>query len=633
MAKKKTQRSQSSRPQKGAKGSPAASRPRRWARFEPSQWILGLLFLSIPLIFIPGLTENFRAPKLFAAELMAVASLALLCLRARNSVLPSPAEWPRLPMVKALAPLTAMVLLSAALSSHDEVVARGLPSFLIGAATLLGWNLGLTAVERRRLLRLLVWPAGLLSVLAILQFHGLFEPFAFKGRVTERVGLTSLAGGVFDLAGFLFLPAWVGFIWWPKTKGPWRIALGLMLATIVYALLISRTLTVLVSVGVSVLVYVAYRGVGEKMGRRLAATTLAGALVFGLLATVGPLAPRLSSKINDLRQGELNRLLSGRLDGWYGAMEMFREHPVTGVGPAAFRAEFGLAKLRLSAEGVEFFRGQHQVFFVNAHSDYLEALSEWGLLGAGALIWAIWVLFSSRARRRENEGHTDDLRRVELPIMAGMAVISVANFPFHVGLIAYPWLLFISGLAPSSPPREAGGQDKEADQVRKKSALPLILLGLLLLAYLPPRFVQVKNRLGADRLVAMVEAQTRQVLAQGGRAPGQLMQLNIDLLKRAQEMDPASISAKVGLASQYMFMKRYPAAIRELNAAAELEPRAEVYANLAQCYLATGNKDAAFEAIQTAIQLDHTQRKKFSSLIQKENRLKKWREKQKGNTE
>ncbi len=51
------------------------------------------------------------------------------------------------------------------------------------------------------------WPAALLALLGILQFHDLIHPFGFESQSTERLQLTSLAGGAFDLSGYLLLPA------------------------------------------------------------------------------------------------------------------------------------------------------------------------------------------------------------------------------------------------------------------------------------------------------------------------------------------------------------------------------------------------------------------------------------------
>ena len=104
------------------------------------------------------------------------------------------------------------------------------------------------------------------------------------------------------------------------------------------------------------------------------------------------------------------------------------------------------------------------------------------------------------------------------------------------------------------------------------------------------------------------------------------------MLKRAKELDPAAVWARMVLAQQYMLMKRHAAAIRELEAAAELEPKAEIYVNLAECFFSTDEKDKAFEAIDKAIKLDHNQRKTFRSDIEREQRYQRWQNR-KGNVQ
>ena len=591
----------------------------------PTLWGVWLLLLLTPFVFLPGLTDNFRPPKLFVAELTGLLSVALLSLRARRSPRQALGELWRLPTARLLAPLVVVVCAAAAFSEHGEHVRRSLPSFLIGAVVFVGWSAWLRAEERRTLLRATVMPAVLLAGLAILQFHDLFSPFDFDSRVTERVGLTSLAGGVFDLAGYLFLPILVTVAWIRQAAGALRYALGGALGICLYALLIGRTFTVLVALVAALAVYFL-----PHLPRRKAALGFAAVLAVSIVAVVAvaPLRERTVSKIHSLEDGDLNRVLTGRLDGWRTALHMFETHPLLGVGPGAFRAEFGPAKMALIDEGTAFFRGQHQVFFVNAHNDFLEAAAEWGSLGVLALAWALLQLYLARSRRQDGEGHGSDLRALEPAVCVGTALAAMVNFPFHLALVAYPCLLFFSGLTPDAGP--AGEDDPPA----ASKGLPIgPILAVLCLAAAVARFGQVKDLLGADRLTALTELRTAQLLAGSGQGATQIVHQNVSLLKKAQELDPASVAAKIGLAGQYMLQKRWSAAERELEDAAELETRAEIYANLAQIHLATGDKERALAAIDTAIKLDHNQRKAFRSLTDHELRLRRRQETQKGSGE
>ena len=522
-------------------------------------------------------------------------------------------------------PVVATALIAGYFSDHSEHVARSLPSFLIATLCLTGWTLALTAQERWRLLRGLVLPATLLSLLVILQFHNIFDPFTFERRLTDRLTLTSLAGGAFDLAGYLLLPLLVLQAWIRSAKGKVRVFVALALLICLYGMLVTQTLGAVAALVLASVVFWA-----PALPRRYLIFGAVGlVLTSSLLLFASPLRPRVVKKIQSLQRGELNQLLTGRLDGWRAAAHMVANHPVTGVGPGAFRAEFGTARLELTEAGVEFFQGQHHVFFINAHNDFLEALAEWGVLGGLALLWALWVFRRSHRIRGPTEGHVPEARSMELAACVGIGVLASTNFPFHVALIAYPWLLFFSGIP-------SGGSDTEPVETAESErfagrGLALALAAIFLVA-LALRFNGAKNLLGADRLVAMVEGRSKALVAAGNRIPAQAIQQNIAMMKRAEVLDPASVSVPLILGGQYMLMKRYPAAIRSFERAIELEPRAEPYANLARCYLAQDQTEDAFAAIDKAIKLNHNQRRAFRSILMRERRHQKWREEQKGET-
>ncbi len=612
---------------KKAPGSASSDRP-SGAGLDPGLLTIGLLLWATPLLLLPGLTDNFRLPKLYASELLGLLSLALLSLRLRRQ---GPMNWRALlksPILLAAGPLVVAAGISSLTGDHAAHVARSLPSFLIGLACWVGWTLALTADERWRLMRALTLPATLLALLVILQFHGIFDPFTFERRLTQRLTMTSLAGGAFDLAGYLLLPILILQVWWRRSVGKLRIGLAIATAICVYGLLLTQTLTAVVASVVAICVYWA----PALPRRRLIGGGLLVVTVALLLAFASPLRPRVVSKLESLQKGEINRLLTGRLDGWRAAAHLIKTHPVAGVGHGAFRAEFGNARVALVDQGVKFFRGQHRVFFVNAHNDWLEAIAEWGLLGGLALIWAAGFLWHCRRVRAPGEGHVEELRRLEPAALAGMFVLASTNFPFHLALIAYPWLIFLSGLPPSQlqgarPAEEDIDHVGEAGGSARVPRTLLAVVGLVVFLGLAAlRFGSARDLLGANRLIAMVEGRSRAMMAAGARIPAQAMQQNIAMMKKAEELDPAAVEAPMALSGQYMVMKRYPAAIRSLERAIELEPRAEPYANLAHCYLAMDEKEKAFEAIDMAIKLDHNQRKAFGAILKRERRHQEWQQ-------
>ncbi|MEM1182822.1 MAG: tetratricopeptide repeat protein, partial [Acidobacteriota bacterium] len=171
------------------------------------------------------------------------------------------------------------------------------------------------------------------------------------------------------------------------------------------------------------------------------------------------------------------------------------------------------------------------------------------------------------------------------------------------------------------PPTGAGDADGSgaghSTQMRSRLLMVALLAAVTLAGTV--RFEQARQRLGASRLVAVAEGSILQ-MAQGGAVPPPLLRRNLELLRRAAEMDPADVGVPIAEGGHFFLLKRHSAAIRAYERAAELEMRSEIFANLARVYLQSGDRDKAIEAIETAITLDNTQRKTFGDTLREEKR-------------
>ena len=410
---------------------------------------LWLLFLLMPLAFSRTAQESFRLPKLLLAECLGLVSLLLLAPRLRATPRIDFRAFLRQPAVLAVLPMLAVASLGLLASEHPLHVREALVPFWIGAACLVGWSLALSAEEHRKLLRGLILPATVLSVLAILQFHRLYIPFTFERNVGERIGLTSLAGGAFDLAAYLVLPCLfiqVGLHSATSRRQRWLLVAAALACG--YAMVATQTLTALMALAAGSLVLWF-----QWLPRRRFATFAAGIALAGLILGLGfaPLRQRLDRKLDSLLEGDVNQVLTGRLDGWRAAVWMLRQEPLTGVGHGAYRAEFGHAKAALWQQGVRFYRSQHRAYFTNAHSDVLEALAEWGLPAAAVLIWGGFLLIRGVRRvaeaERAGDSRAGDSRADHELMAAGLIVLTIlacTNFPFRIALVGFPAVLFLS---------------------------------------------------------------------------------------------------------------------------------------------------------------------------------------------
>ena len=152
---------------------------------------------------------------------------------------------------------------------------------------------------------------------------------------------------------------------------------------------------------------------------------------------------RVSTRVEALAAGDLNEVLTGRLDGWRVALWMAAKRPLVGVGLGGYAAEFNVGKLELIERGVPFWR-KHGVYgtFGNAHNEYLEVFSELGLVGVMALVGGAVVLW-----RRLRQGPRDrSVRGLGWALTASILVLSLSYFPFRSALVGYPCLASLAWL-------------------------------------------------------------------------------------------------------------------------------------------------------------------------------------------
>ncbi len=393
------------------------------------------LVLLVPALVIPAAKDAFRLPKLVASEWLGLASLIGLAWGLRRA---ARVGWPELRALAALhavAPLVVLAVASLATTAHPEHVARALPSLVIGAACLVGWSAGLGSRQQERFLRALLLPASLLALVGVLQFHGLFDIFRLGPTVTGRLEVISLAGNPGDLGAYLVLPCLIGQVALVERRGAGRWATAAALALVFYGLAVSQTLVALAAAMGGSLVLWALR-----LPRRRALLAAAGAagLALLLLAAVRPLRERIREKATQLAAADWNELLAGRPDAWAAALWMMRQHPLTGVGFGAYRAEALPARVALIEGGTTLYAGQVETSFANAHNDYLEVGAELGVPGWLALGWGLWVV-ARRARAVPAEA-----RALVWSGLAALALLALASFPFEIALVAYPWLLFLA---------------------------------------------------------------------------------------------------------------------------------------------------------------------------------------------
>lgn len=567
-----------------------------------------LLVAAAPLAVVVTAENPFRLPKLLAAEWLGLASLTAYALAAAAEREPRGAPAWRRPALLAVIPMLAVASLGLLTGDHPVPTRAALVDLWIGAACLVGWSVAVSAARLERFVRGLALPGVLMAAFGILQFHGGFRPFRFTGgEESSRTGVTALAGNAGDLGAFLVLPAVVAQWGLARaTTGRARALWAAALALTVYGLLVTQTLTAIAALLVATVAFQLLR----LPVRKALAVSAAGLVAAGLLAVaVPPVRERVETVGARLAEGDWNAALTGRLDGWRAAGWMFREHPIAGVGHGAYRAEFGPAKLALQEDGVEFYPGHADPYFANAHNDLLEAAAEWGALGVLALTWGFAVLAWTIRRWRRGAGRAGgDGRALAVAGVAGALVLSLGHFPFHLALVAYPYLLFLAWIF------RRGEADGEAEAERPGAAARRAepwLLALALALALVAHTGRARDHIAASKQLRVVKVVSEQ-MARSGRVSDQLVAGNFRLLREARRDDPSEVGVTVAIGGQYMLLERYEQAVRVYREALDQEPRPEIYLNLGRALREVGRDAEAREAFEKAVRLAPNLRREVS---------------------
>lgn len=148
----------------------------------------------------------------------------------------------------------------------------------------------------------------------------------------------------------------------------------------------------------------------------------------------GVIGSRLTSLVEAIDSPD--RSVRDRYALWATAVQIWRDHPVTGVGPKNFslwRDTYAPLSLSSSSDISDPTGGFRQVELLSPHSLYLLVLSEQGALGIGALLAFLVILGAGAGRRlRATRSHTLE-RIVGLFAVAVLVRFAVAGLWSDIG--------------------------------------------------------------------------------------------------------------------------------------------------------------------------------------------------------
>jgi len=187
------------------------------------------------------------------------------------------------------------------------------------------------------------------------------------------------------------------------------------------------------------------------------------ALAVGLAVSSSSLLDSfLSPLLEGVRDRRYDVILSERFPAFLSAIEMSQDHPVTGVGPGAFKWNYLKYRVRIAEKYPEQWTKGSPLMFRETHNDHLQILCETGLPGYALFIVATGVLAvgvrGSQPSSAPAHGHSvvapstnTDINqfeafvgRLRLPLAVALVVLMLVQFPLQIAAARVVMLYFFA---------------------------------------------------------------------------------------------------------------------------------------------------------------------------------------------
>lgn len=281
-------------------------------------------------------------------------------------------------------------------------------------------------------LDLMVPAIAINAVISATQEYGIYNPFTINEQIPYRhltatafIGNPNIVGTYMALATIILAAAST------RTAGlrRWWYFLGAVIGTASVLVSGTRTAVIALVAGVGIL------AVGVSI-KRFAVIAVALMLVVGVgFALRLRVIRRLIALPKMVATVGLDTATSGRITPALAALGMFRDHPITGVGPGAFKFQFMEYYVRVRGVRARSDNEVRPTSFAETHNDHLQILAETGLPGL-LLFFAAIVILVRRIARSDVSG--DDrapvARGMLVPLVVVFLLLCLAQFPLHVAI-------------------------------------------------------------------------------------------------------------------------------------------------------------------------------------------------------
>lgn len=401
-------------------------------------WLATAAVAVIPLAVAPDLLDRFRIPKEALTRAEGILGLLLLVVALAFGGSTRIQEMMRERAVAALVVAgVGWSLLTTALSTHRDHSMQSLISFLTSVLVfVMVWY----AAPRISLaiLDVLVPVAIVNAALATAQEYGIYQPFIVDPLALRHHNATALIGNPNLVGSYLTLVAIILAAAAIRVPGlrRWWYALAAFCA--VSGVFVSRTRTAVIALlaGVVLLAF----AVSARRALILVAGVLA-MLATGYVSNVRVIR-RVAKMPERVARTGLEVASSGRLTPAFAAMAMFLDHPVTGVGPGAFKYQYLPYQIEVRKRHRALLSGVGATNFAEVHNDHLQMLAENGLPGYVLFLGTIAAIVVAARRSPPDDVPASVVRTMAIPLAGTLLVLCIAQFPLHVAVMRHLLMTF-----------------------------------------------------------------------------------------------------------------------------------------------------------------------------------------------
>ncbi len=372
------------------------------------------------LIFTPLARGSVQGWAIATIEVATLISLTLFLL---GKCLAGGFEWIPTPLDKPFVVLVILTGLSVVFSLERRT---SIWSAIFLLTCLIIFYLVIQTVRTRAHVRHLIYL--LIGMAVFLSIFGLFKKFGANpfpwwdyGDLGYGSRLASTYGCPNHLAGYIemTLPLLLGLF-----LLDFRPAIAFILGYLTLLLLVALMLSlsrggwISAALGLAFMVGMLLKS-RHFIRKRMLIAIVAGVVILAVIALVStPVVERLQTAMERGRDPSFH----SRVVVWGGVIKMIADHPLTGIGPGAFKTVF----MQYQPPGM-------MAHFFMAHNDYFHFVSETGLLLVPVILWMMVVFYR---RGLEKLKHPSRLvRATTLGALSGVTALlvhSIYDFNLHI---------------------------------------------------------------------------------------------------------------------------------------------------------------------------------------------------------